>query len=168
MKSYLSLKVEKRQSKIDPSGRGLFSKEFIKKDEIIGIKAGHIIKKQKFDKSGGFSSKIGEATLQIADNFFLGPLNSEEIQNTMMSVNHSCSPNIGFMGNTIVVAMRDIKKGEELTTDYAMHINYPEFNMECLCNQKECRKAITGQDWKDKKLQKKYGKYFSSYLKEKF
>ena len=54
MKSYLSLKVEKRQSKIDPSGRGLFSKEFIKKDEIIGIKAGYIIEKQEFNKSGGF------------------------------------------------------------------------------------------------------------------
>ena len=64
--------------------------------------------------------------------------------------------------------MRDIKKGEELATDYVMHINYPKFNMKCLCNQKGCRKVITGQDWQNKKLQKKYGKYFSSYLRNKF
>jgi len=168
MKSYLSHKTEKRKSKIDNSGWGLFAKEGIKKDEIVGIKAGHIIERQEFDKRGGVSSKTGEATLQIADDFFLGPLNSKEIEDIMMSVNHSCSPNIGFMGNIIVVAMRDIKKGEELATDYVMHINYPKFNMKCLCNQKGCRKVITGQDWQNKKLQKKYGKYFSSYLRNKF
>ena len=168
MKSYLSPKLEKRQSNIDKSGKGLFAKELIKKNEIIGIKAGHIIQKEYFDKQGGFNSKTGEATLQIADNFFLGPQQESEIEDVMMSVNHSCEPNAGFLGNVIVVAMDDIKEGEELLSDYAMHINYSDFKMECLCGQKECRGIITGLDWQNKKLQEKYGKYFSSYLKEKF
>lgn len=168
MKSYLSPKLEKRQSNIDKSGKGLFAKELIKKDEIIGIKAGYIIKKEYFDKHGGFNSKTGKAALQIADDFFLGPQRESEIEDVMMSVNHSCEPNAGFLGNVIVIAMADINKGEELTSDYAMHINYSDFRMECLCGAGECREIIGGQDWQNKRLQKKYGKYFSSYLKEKF
>lgn len=168
MKSYISPKLEKRQSNIDKSGKGLFAKELIKKDEIIGIKAGYIIEKNDFNGGGGFGSKIGKATLQIADNFFLGPQKEGEIKDVMMLVNHSCEPNIGFMGNVIVVAMDDIKKGEELSSDYATYINYPNFKMACLCRVKKCRGIITGQDWQNKRLQKKYGKYFSAYLKEKF
>lgn len=168
MKSYLSPKLEKRQSKIDKKGQGLFAKEPIKKDEVVGIKAGHIIKRKDFDRRGGFASKVGEASLQIADNFFLGPIHEKEIEEIMMSVNHSCEPNLGFMGNMIVVAMRDIERGEELTSDYATYINYSDFKMICFCEAEECRSVIGGQDWKILELQKKYGKYFSSYLREKF
>ena len=168
MKSYLSPKLEKRQSRIDSNGLGLFAKELIKKDEIIGIKAGHIIEKDEFDKRGGFNSKTGEASTQIADNFFIGPREENEIKDIMMFINHSCNPNLGRMGNVIIVAMRDIQKNEELASDYAMYINYLDFKMKCLCGEKECRGIISGQDWQNKKLQKKYGKYFSSYLKEKF
>jgi len=168
MKSYLSPKTEKRKSKIDSGGWGLFAKEEIKKDEIVGIKAGHILKKEEFDARGGFDSKTGQATMQIADNFFLGPKKEEEIKDIMMWVNHSCNPNLGFLGNVIVVAVRDIKKDEELASDYAMNINYPEFKMACSCGARECRKMISSTDWQNGELQKKYGKYFSSYLKDKF
>lgn len=33
----------------------------------------------------------------------------------MLFVNHSCEPNVGFAGNTVLVAMRDISPGEALT-----------------------------------------------------
>jgi SET domain-containing protein len=39
-----------------------------------------------------------------------------------MLINHSREPNVGFAGNTVLVAMRDISPGEELTTDYALFI----------------------------------------------
>jgi len=35
-------------------------------------------------------------------------------------VNHSCDPNCGLVGAVLVVAMRDIEPGEEITFDYAM------------------------------------------------
>ena len=35
-------------------------------------------------------------------------------------VNHSCDPNCGLVGAVILVAMRDIEPGEEITFDYAM------------------------------------------------
>ena len=42
----------------------------------------------------------------------------------MLFINHSCEPNVGFAGNTVLVAMRDISPGEELTTDYALFDDY--------------------------------------------
>jgi hypothetical protein len=62
--------------------------------------------------------------------------------------------------------MRDIKKGEELTVDYAF-IDNEDYSFECTCGSLNCRKQITGRDWKIKELQDKYYDYFATYLKEK-
>ena len=34
-------------------------------------------------------------------------------------MDHS-DPNVGFAGNVVLIAMRDVWPGEELTTDYAL------------------------------------------------
>ena len=62
--------------------------------------------------------------------------------------------------------MRDINKDEELTTDYAF-IDNEDYKFECTCSSKNCRKIVTGYDWKIKELQDKYYDYFAQYLKEK-
>ncbi len=51
----------------------------------------------------------------------------------MMRVNHSCQPNVGMGGNILLVSMRDIAAGEELTIDYALFLGDPGFAMECRC-----------------------------------
>ncbi|MBI2062186.1 MAG: hypothetical protein HYT64_00610, partial [Candidatus Yanofskybacteria bacterium] len=74
--SYFSTKV-----KIDSSfihGKGLIATEDIYKDEIVGIKDGYIIGKDLLKKIGGLKNKVGEAMLQIADDFFLGPTQESE------------------------------------------------------------------------------------------
>ena len=81
----------------------------------------------------------------------------------MLFINHSREPNVGFAGNTVLVAMRDIGPGEELTTDYALFDNHDEI-MECRCRTPSCRGTISGRDWQRPDLQRKYGTYFSSYL----
>jgi hypothetical protein len=40
-----------------------------------------------------------------------------EYEPVMLFINHSCEPSVGFAGNIVLVAMRDISAGEELTTD---------------------------------------------------
>ena len=35
-------------------------------------------------------------------------------------MNHSCEPNAGLSGQVVLVAMRDIRDGEEILYDYAM------------------------------------------------
>jgi uncharacterized protein len=42
----------------------------------------------------------------------------------MLFINHSCEPNVGFAGNIVIVAMREVIAGEELTTDYALFDDY--------------------------------------------
>lgn len=79
-------------------------------------------------------------------------------------LNHSCEPNCGLLGQTLLVAMRDIAPGEELTFDYAMcdASDYDEFR--CRCEQPNCRGIVTGSDWRSPDLQEKYAGWFSPYL----
>ena len=84
----------------------------------------------------------------------------------MIFSNHSCDPNIGVRGQIIFVAMRDIADGEELTHDWAT-TDDDAYEMECRCNAPNCRKIITGQDWRKKELQEKYRGFMSWYLQEK-
>jgi len=56
-------------------------------------------------------------TMQIDEHLYLV---SGETADPGDYVNHSCTPNCGLAGNMLVVAMRDIAIGEELTFDYAM------------------------------------------------
>ncbi|MBI3074598.1 MAG: hypothetical protein HYY92_00040 [Parcubacteria group bacterium] len=86
---------------------------------------------------------------------------------TGMHVNHPCNPNMGILGNVINVAMRDVGAGEELTADYAMVYSHPSFRLECHCGAENCRKIITGDDWKKKELQEKYRGFFSAYIQKK-
>ena len=66
-----------------------------------------------------------------------------------------------------MVAIRDIEPGEELVMNYAfMEIDVESF--ECKCGTASCRKVIDSNTWQDSGFQKKYGKYYSPYLKEKF
>lgn len=79
-------------------------------------------------------------------------------------LNHACEPNCGMVGSQVLVAMRDIEPGEELTFDYAMcdASDYDEFP--CLCGAPNCRGVVTGMDWRKPELQVQYAGYFSPYL----
>jgi hypothetical protein len=62
--------------------------------------------------------------------------------------------------------MRDIAKDEELTIDYAF-VDNEDYEFECTCETPNCRKEITGRDWKIKEIQERYFDYFAEYLKKK-
>ena len=83
----------------------------------------------------------------------------------MIFSNHSCAPNIGVQGQIVFVAMRDIEAGEELTHDWAM-TDDDDYELECRCGAAECRRIITGQDWRRAELQARYEGYMSWYLVE--
>ncbi|MDD5341733.1 MAG: SET domain-containing protein [Patescibacteria group bacterium] len=54
-------------------------------------------------------------------------------------VNHSCDPNTK-VGNNCDVAIKDIKKGEEITSDYS--VADIQLHFKCDCGSKNCRKYI--------------------------
>ena len=112
IKSIMSDKVEIRDNGLN--GKGVFAKEFIKKGEIVFIKGGHILTREEI-----FSTSVINSYFPISDEYFLGAINEEEENDIKLFENHSCNPNCGLRGEITFVAMRDINKDEELTTDYA-------------------------------------------------
>ena len=70
-------------------------------------------------------------------------------------LNHSCEGNCGLDDDGDFVAIGNIESGEELTYDYALAESNPNFRMVCRCESKNCRKIITGNDWKDEEFQAK-------------
>lgn len=61
-------------------------------------------------------------------------------------VNHSCDPNTGIRqddeGRVILFALRPIRKGEEITFDYATTQSGGHSSMPCLCGASNCRGII--------------------------
>ena len=70
----------------------------------------------------------------------------------------------GSSARSLLVALRDIEVGEELTFDYATcdGTDYDEFV--CACGEPTCRGTVTGRDWLLPELQERYAGWFSPYL----
>ena len=98
-------------------GRGLIAVAPIAAGELVVIKGGHIVSTATL---ASLSKRLRNSEVQIADGFHLAAVEEAEYEPVMLFLNHSCEPNVGFAGNTVLVAMRDISPDEELTTDYAL------------------------------------------------
>ena len=148
-------------------GLGTFAVKNVKKGEILAVLGGVIVPTSKIKK---YRKKLGHVGIQISDNFFICPTSREELPKGVF--NHSCDPNVGLIDPITYVAIKNIIKGEEIVIDYAfcetVSTNDKKIFFKCNCKSKICRKLIKVDDWKRKDLQKKYGKYFSPYIKRKF
>jgi hypothetical protein len=161
MKIYRSPKIEVRGNTL--SGQGVVAIEDIEQDEIVAIKSGHIVTREGLKR---ISEEVGDFALQIDDDFYLAPGSPEEVADMSVFINHSCDPNVGFLGQVTYVAMREIRVGEELCHDYSMERS-DDYFLECRCGSPLCRHQVTGDDWKLPDLQSRYGQYFSIYLLKK-
>ncbi len=57
----------------------------------------------------------------------------------MHMTNHSCDPNAAFDGGGVLVAVREIEAGEEITYDYVAHpLPASPWNFECHCGAEGC------------------------------
>jgi SET domain-containing protein len=154
--NYLTPKAENRP--LPRSGTGSFAVETITAGETVAIFGGWVVTRDELD---ALPRDRQSRSIQLDDSLFLA---SAETAEPGDRVNHSCSPNCGMQGSTIVVAMRDIHPGEQLTFDYAMSdgSDYDEF--ECACGTPQCRGKVTGNDWMLPELQLAYRGYFAPYL----
>jgi len=161
--SWFNPKTEKRTSPIQ--GRGLFARNAIAAGEIVAVKGGAIM---DLDALALIRDEVSPAEIQIEDGLYIVPRSAAEVESNILCLNHSCNPNVGVRGQITFVAMRDIPVGEELTIDYAMIDGDPSERMSCACGAKECRRIITGDDWRLPELQRRYAGYFSRYLEDRF
>jgi SET domain-containing protein len=154
--SYFNPKCEAREHK--EGGCGVFARENLPKGELISLWGGRIVPKKELDPT---MPRFTQRVLQIDEELYILTAERKEPNDCF---NHSCEPNLGFTGQIGLVAMRDIQAGEELTFDYAMSDGEPYDEFECYCGSANCRKKITGNDWKIPSLWKRYEGYFSPYL----
>lgn len=138
-------------------GRGTFASRSIKHGTLVAIFGGHVLDVKSANNDMG---------LQIERNFVIDTLVYPEGGGDF--VNHSCSPNCGIRGQISLFAMRDISAAEEITFDYGSVIfaatEKDGYTLECLCAAPSCRKLITSEDWRNKELQTRLGKYFPYFI----
>ncbi len=83
---------------------------------------------------------VDDHYVQIGKDSYMGPSGGLDD-----FVNHSCDPNSGLViTNTRVelVAIRDIKSGEEITWDYSTTMYGDDWKMNCQCNSVYCRHVV--------------------------
>jgi uncharacterized protein len=105
--SYISPKARKgAASAIE--GRGLIAVAPMAAGELVAIKGGHLVTTAAL---ASLPERLRNSEIQIADGFHLAALDETEYEPVMLFLNHSCEPNVGFAGNIVLVAMRDISPG---------------------------------------------------------
>ncbi|MBN1502245.1 SET domain-containing protein [Candidatus Woesearchaeota archaeon] len=118
-----------KDSKIQ--GKGVFADRDLKKGEIV----------LKWDTSIILTEKEAKKIPKRYKKYLVF-FNGKYIfaQSPEKYLNHSCEPNTKE-GKLCDIAIRDIKKGEEITTDYSIDA-IPHIKMKCACKSKKCKKII--------------------------
>ena len=78
--------------------------------------------------------------VQVGPDAYLGPSGAVDDL-----INHSCAPNAGvrFQGDAVVlVALRAIEAGEEISWDYSTTLSDPDWRMPCACGADGCRGTV--------------------------
>lgn len=118
-------------SKIE--GRGIFAGENIPPKSVITRFRGPANFKVNKNKRDALSHPdwVG-----VEKNTWIDPEKPQKF------INHSCRPNAGVRGLT-VVSLENIKEGEEITIDYSTIEGDRRWEMRCLCGEKNCRGTIS-------------------------
>jgi len=133
------------------NGRAVFAnKTFDKGEQIIEFKG----KLFTYDTLPTPYNEVEDHYIQIDDDLYLGP--SANLDDFF---NHSCNPNSGLKiegKKVFLVAIKDIKKGEEVAWDYSTTMDKDDWELDCMCESKNCRKRIRDFKYLPKELQQKY------------
>lgn len=151
---WMDARVVSRSSR--SGGRGCFAVANIPAVTIVFALGGRAMPSEIEEEDYGF---------QIDEFFVLAPLVSEVSDSDF--INHSCEPNLGFLGQLFLVTLRDVEEGEELCFDYGTCLGGPDpYKLACQCKAATCRGMITQNDWKLPKLRSRYAGNFQWYLEQ--
>ena len=126
------------KSSIDKRGRGLYATRNIKEGERIIDYVGKIITKKQTEESAKFDNAKPIYLFNLNKKY---DLDGDVSWNTARLINHSCSNNCDYNGIGLklwVVAIKDIKKNEELTCDYGFGYDEDYKQFPCKCRSKNC------------------------------
>lgn len=126
-------------------GRGVFvTRDFAEGETILELR-GRLI---DFQASLAKGDRECDA-LQIAADSYL------DLEPPGVLVNHSCDPNTGVFSGPRLVALRDIRAGEEIRYDYSTTMDEDHWTLPCSCCAPQCRGVVRDFKWlpKERKLE---------------
>jgi D-alanine-D-alanine ligase len=127
------------------AGYGIYAKQEIKKGEIVFSgeeRSQRLVTRRFVEKNWNEDEKeiFRRYAYPVSNEVFLL---WDDDPSGWAPQNHSCKPNTVCNGLN-VVALRNIKKGEELTLDYAVFLDEHMESFVCRCGADNCRGLITG------------------------
>ena len=125
-----------KKSNIDK--KGLYASTNIKKGTKIIEYKGKIISVKETEINPKFDNDKAIYLFNLNKKY---DLDGDFKYNTARLINHSCSNNCEYDGKGLklwVTAIRDIKKGEELTCDYGFGYDEDFKQFPCNCGSKNC------------------------------
>ncbi|MGM5484432.1 MAG: SET domain-containing protein [Nanobdellota archaeon] len=127
--------IEVRGSKIH--NKGVFAKRDIPKGTSIIEYKGELIDKEEAERRGQRDRENGTVYLFTLNDRY--DIDGTVGGNESRFINHSCNPNcesVNYDDEEVwVEAIRDIKKGEEITYDYCLG----DDEFECRCGSENCK-----------------------------
>ena len=141
-------------------GNGMFAGEDIELGARIAVIKGDAVKKKA--KSPAESKIIGN---------WIGISNQRYMKTEgtpFRYIKHSCDSNAAITGTKTLVALRTIKKDEEITIDYSMTDADPHWGITCHCGTKKCRKSIRAIYTVPPEVFKRHMPFVSRYFQRAF
>ena len=139
-------------------GKGLFAKKDLKEGTKVIEYVGKKVTKKQSDKiatkqlkKAGENKKLGQVYIFTLNKKY--DVDGNYSYNVARLANHSCDPNCDtdiIKGKIYIMALRDIKKGEEITYDYGFEFDKDDYKDHiCKCGSKNCiGYIVTTADWK--------------------
>ena len=127
-----------KKSNIDRKGRGLYATQDIKEGTRIIDYVGKIITKKQTEDSEKFDNSKPIYLFNLNNRY---DLDGDVSWNTARLINHSCINNSDYEGQGLklwVTAIKDIKKGDEITCDYGCGYDSDYKQFPCKCGSINC------------------------------
>jgi hypothetical protein len=112
-------------------GRGVFASAPIARGQLLVACQGWLARSDEL-QDYWFAMQVGPDSWLCTDGAGLDDC-----------INHSCTPNAGFVtGEPVLHALRDIAIGEEITWDYSTSIAETGWTLDCRCGSSSCRGTV--------------------------
>lgn len=164
--------LEIKKSKI--AGNGVFTNKEIKKGQTICFLEGELCSLYEMIKLVDEGKENASDPLGVDDEEYI------DLNELSRTINHSCNPNSFIKGKNELVALKDIKKGEEITYDYSTTMNDNEekivkagsrlWTCKCNCGANNCRHIIDQFKTLPKERQEFYikNRFMPNFMLKKF
>ncbi|WP_067518555.1 SET domain-containing protein [Endozoicomonas ascidiicola] len=151
-----------QESKI--SGKGIFATENISHGTELAEFKGHLVGREiatELQEAEDFDS---DYYIQVDEHHWMVDI----VEEPANYFNHSCEPNAMLDPKaplaTRLLALCDIRKGEEVTYDYGTQDKDIPYSMDCRCNSSECRGIVSSKDYLNPDFQRARKGMFPAYI----